>query len=89
MDFVAEYNGTVTGDFPSGKSEASSIKCLAIKNSLSGSYKLVEDDTGFRRAVRPVLFEDRVLGVEQKFFCDRTTEKTVTLTVWHHLYRHC
>ena len=52
---------------------------------MSGSYKLVEDDTGFRRAVRPVLFEDRVLGVEQKFFCDRTTEKTVTLTVWHHL----
>ena len=41
----------------------------------------MEDETGFKRAVRPVLFEDRVLGVEQKFFCDRTTEKTVTLTV--------
>ena len=25
--------------------------------------------------------EDRVLAVEQKFFCDRTTEKTVTLSV--------
>jgi hypothetical protein len=34
-----------------------------------------------RRAVRPVLFEDRILAVEQKFFCDRTSEKTVTLTV--------
>ena len=47
----------------------------------SGTYKLVDDDTEFKRAVRPVLFEDRILGVEQKFFCDRTTEKTITLTV--------
>ena len=31
--------------------------------------------------MRPLLSEDRVLAVEQKFFCDRTTEKTVTLTV--------
>ena len=35
----------------------------------------------YKRAVRPLLSEDRVLAVEQKFFCDRTTEKTVTLTV--------
>ena len=34
-----------------------------------------------RRAVRPVLVEDRILAVEQKFFCDRTTEKTVNLSV--------
>ena len=27
------------------------------------------------------MMEDRVMAVEQKFFCDRTTEKTVTLTV--------
>ena len=39
------------------------------------------DERSVRRAVRPVLFEDRILAVEQKFFCDRTTEKTVTLTV--------
>ena len=34
-----------------------------------------------KRAIRPILYEDRILAVEQKFFCDRTTEKTVTLTV--------
>ena len=34
-----------------------------------------------KRAIRPVMIEDRILAVEQKFFCDRTTEKTVTLTV--------
>ena len=34
-----------------------------------------------KRAIRPLLYEDRILAVEQKFFCDRTTEKTVTLTV--------
>ena len=39
------------------------------------------DERSVRRAVRPVLFEDRILAVEQKFFCDRTTEKTITLTV--------
>ena len=39
------------------------------------------DERSVRRAVRPVLFEDRILAVEQKFFCDRTTEKTVTLSV--------
>ena len=34
-----------------------------------------------KRAIRPVVLEDRILAVEQKFFCDRTTEKTVTLTI--------
>ncbi len=34
-----------------------------------------------KRAIRPVMIEDRILAVEQKFFCDRTTEKTVTLIV--------
>jgi len=32
-------------------------------------------------AVRVRLQEDRVLNVKQKFFCDRTTEKTVHLQV--------
>ena len=41
-------------------------------------YKSSEN---YKRAVRPLLMEDRVLAVEQKFFCDRTTEKTITLTV--------
>lgn len=39
------------------------------------------DERNVKRAIRPALFEDRVVAVEQKFFCDRTTEKTVTLTV--------
>ena len=34
-----------------------------------------------KRAVRPLIYEDRILAIEQKFFCDRTTEKTVILTV--------
>ena len=34
-----------------------------------------------KRAIRPILYEDRILAVEQKFFCDRTTEKTVNLSV--------
>ncbi len=32
-------------------------------------------------AVRPYLAQDRILYLEKKFFCDRTTEKTVWLTV--------
>ena len=32
-------------------------------------------------AVRVRLQEDRVLNIKKKFFCDRTTEKTVYLTV--------
>jgi hypothetical protein len=32
-------------------------------------------------AVRVRLQEDRVLNVKKKFFCDRTTEKTVHLQV--------
>lgn len=31
--------------------------------------------------VRVHLVEDRVIPIERKFFCDRATEKTVTLTV--------
>ena len=46
-----------------------------------GVKYVVMATTEEKRAVRPVLFEDRVLAVEQKFFCDRTTEKTVKLTV--------
>ena len=41
----------------------------------------MDEIKNFKRAIRPVLFEDRVLAVEQKFFCDRTTEKTIVLTV--------
>ena len=57
------------------------IQFLYWDHLLPGSYKLVNDGNNFKRAVRPVLFEDRIIGVEQKFFCDRTTEKTITLTV--------
>lgn len=32
-------------------------------------------------AVRAVLAQDRILNIEKKFFCDRTTEKTVMLDV--------
>ena len=31
--------------------------------------------------VRAVLIEDRLMPLQYEFFCDRTTEKTVTLTV--------
>ena len=48
--------------------------------SLDGEY-LMEGRTEEKRAIRPLLYEDRVLPVEQKFFCDRTTEKTIILTV--------
>ena len=41
----------------------------------------MEGRTEEKRAIRPLLYEDRVLPVEQKFFCDRTTEKTIILTV--------
>ena len=37
--------------------------------------------TAEKRAVRPVLMEDRIMAVEQLFFCDRATEKTINLTV--------
>ena len=47
----------------------------------SAGYYAYNYANDYKRAVRPLLSEDRVLAVEQKFFCDRTTEKTVTLTV--------
>ena len=31
--------------------------------------------------MRPVILEDRFLPLQFRFFCDRTTEKTVTLTL--------
>ena len=37
-------------------------------------------------AVRVRLQEDRVMHVKQKFFCDKTTEKTVHLQVSFELY---
>ena len=36
--------------------------------------------------VRLRLQEDRILKVEKKFFCDRTTEKTINFTVSLTLY---
>lgn len=39
----------------------------------------MEKQDNYKRAIRPVLREDRILAIEQKFFCDRTTEKTVTV----------
>ena len=60
----------------------------SIQKLSSGFYTVgdtkSEGKRGLKRAVRPVLFEDRILGVEQKFFCDRTTEKTITLTVGYY-----
>merc|ERR1719209_1921142 len=46
-----------------------------------GFYSIKDPWEGFRRALRPILFEDRILPIEQKFFCDRATEKTVTIWV--------
>ena len=38
-------------------------------------------DLGGKVTVRALLIEDRIITVDQKFFCDRATEKTVTLNV--------
>ena len=46
----------------------------------NGVYTVVSQ-TAEKRAVRPVLMEDRIMPVEQLFFCDRATEKTINLTV--------
>ena len=48
---------------------------------IDSSYYIMRGKTEEKRAIRPLVVEDRILAVEQKFFCDRTTEKTVTLTV--------
>ena len=48
---------------------------------IDSSYYIMKGKTEEKRAIRPLIVEDRILAVEQKFFCDRTTEKTVTLTV--------
>ena len=48
----------------------------------SGKYKVRDDspnDKLFPLRVR--LQEDRIMGIEKRFFCDRTTEKTVHLEV--------
>ena len=54
---------------------------MAKYDETNGTFYTVTGMTDERRAIRPLLFEDRILAVEQKFFCDRTTEKTVKLTV--------
>jgi hypothetical protein len=45
-----------------------------------GLYTMTEY-TSEKRAVRPLLMEDRIMPVEQLFFCDRATEKTINMTV--------
>lgn len=63
-------------------------------NFTAGYYGIARAEDGHRRALRPLMFEDRcmlvffnmlllfrILAVEQKFFCDRPTEKTITVTV--------
>ena len=55
---------------------------MAVTHSLTDHMTMVYSyiiQDNYKRAIRPVLREDRILAIEQKFFCDRTTEKTVTL----------
>ena len=48
----------------------------------SGEYAVINTSPPPRQhAVRAHIYEDRFLQFEQKFFCDRPTEKTVTLMV--------
>jgi hypothetical protein len=45
------------------------------------AYTPVTGPNDRKYAVRVRLQEDRILNVQKKFFCERTTEKTITLTV--------
>ena len=52
----------------------------------SGTYKTISTEpiTGLptrKHAVRVVIQEDRLMPVKYQWFCDRTTEKTVSLSV--------
>ena len=51
----------------------------------SDTYTVSEDDpTGTpkrQHMLRAILVEDRIIPLKKRFFCDRTTEKTVTLTI--------
>lgn len=38
-------------------------------------------DVGGQVGIRAVVAQDRILNIEKKFFCDRTTEKTVSILV--------
>ena len=82
MDMVATYNETILAsndprkDLPAGFYTMKSLVFLKFN-----SYQFLSTtQDNYKRAIRPVLREDRILAIEQKFFCDRTTEKTVTLT---------
>ena len=81
MDMVATYNETILAsndprkDLPAG---FYTMKSLVFQKKSYQFLSTTQDN--YKRAIRPVLREDRILAIEQKFFCDRTTEKTVTLT---------
>ncbi len=54
----------------------------AVTTFSSNVYGSPDYDTLLYTAlVRPVLYEDRFMGVSQRFFCNKATEKTVTLRV--------
>ncbi len=46
-----------------------------------GEYTVLGDVVNRQHAIRVLAYEERFLNFEQKFFCNRPTEKTVTLTV--------
>ena len=76
---VVDYNNMYT---PRPATDSRSADLVATFNDSAdmGLYTM-RDYTAEKRAVRPVLMEDRMMPVEQLFFCDRATEKTIIMTV--------
>ena len=53
----------------------------AMETDFDTDLYTVSSETNKLFPLRVRLQEDRIMRVEKKFFCDRTTEKTLTLTV--------
>eukprot|EP00095_Tigriopus_kingsejongensis_P012230 maker-scaffold528_size145933-snap-gene-0.29 protein:Tk12230 transcript:maker-scaffold528_size145933-snap-gene-0.29-mRNA-1 annotation:"hypothetical protein IscW_ISCW000316" len=59
---------------------------IPIKSEMGGLFILNEVDTPARQhAIRVVTYEERHLRLEEKFFCDKPTEKTVSMRVLTHI----
>ena len=59
------------------------IGALEVKYDKDKGYTSVSDTSKTTKMfpIRLRLQEDRIIKIEKKFFCDRTTEKTVNFTV--------
>ena len=54
---------------------------VATYDPVNGTYDVTGTLTGGQVALRALLVEDRIIYAERKYFCERATEKTVTLYV--------